>query len=350
MSEIVNPHDRFCKDLFARPEVAADFLAHYLPPEVAAALDLRTLELVKDSFIDPELQPHFSDLLYRAQLKRGGPAFIYVLFEHKSAPDVWAAFQLLRYEVRIWEPLVRQQVKQLPPIFPLVLYHGRRRWRVKRNFSALVALADEDALRKYVPEFEYHLFDLSAYSDAEIKGVAFLQAGLLLMKHIFSQGLALRLADILAILPLPEQSAIEYLATIARYLSAATWPVTETDFGEAIKKAFPKKAGGIMPVIGETWIQKGRQEGRQEGLQEGTAALTLRLLQRRIGVVDDQTQERIRALSCEQLGELGEALLDFTSPDDLTQWLREHTRNGSAASTQRRSQKSRKTRKRRSKG
>jgi predicted transposase/invertase (TIGR01784 family) len=97
MSEIANPHDRFFKDLFTRPDVAADFLANYLPSDVAAELDLTAPELVKDSFVDAELQQHFSDLLYQVRLKRGGEAYAYVLFEHKSAPDAWVAFQVLRY-------------------------------------------------------------------------------------------------------------------------------------------------------------------------------------------------------------------------------------------------------------
>ncbi len=63
MSEIANPHDSFFKDLLARPEVATDFLANYLPPEVAAELDVTAPELAKDSFVDAELQPHLSDLL-----------------------------------------------------------------------------------------------------------------------------------------------------------------------------------------------------------------------------------------------------------------------------------------------
>jgi len=70
MSEIANPHDSFFKDLLARPETAADFLANYLPPEAAAELDLTLPELVKDSFADPALQQHLSDLLFRVWLKR----------------------------------------------------------------------------------------------------------------------------------------------------------------------------------------------------------------------------------------------------------------------------------------
>jgi hypothetical protein len=44
MSEISKPHDRSFKATFGRTDVAADFLVHYLPPEVAAALDLSRLE------------------------------------------------------------------------------------------------------------------------------------------------------------------------------------------------------------------------------------------------------------------------------------------------------------------
>lgn len=40
MADLSNPHDLFFKDMVSRPEVAADFLATYLPPEVAALLDL----------------------------------------------------------------------------------------------------------------------------------------------------------------------------------------------------------------------------------------------------------------------------------------------------------------------
>jgi predicted transposase/invertase (TIGR01784 family) len=72
MSELTNPHDRFFKELFARPETAAEFLSSYLPLKIAGVLDLTALEPVRDSFVDAELQEHLSDLLYRVRLKQGG--------------------------------------------------------------------------------------------------------------------------------------------------------------------------------------------------------------------------------------------------------------------------------------
>ena len=326
MSELANPHDSFFKDLLARPEMAADFLAHYLPPEVAAELDVTVPELVKDSFIDAELQPHFSDLLYRVRLKRGGAAYVYVLFEHKSAPDAWVGFQLFRYQARIWEPLVRQKVKKLPPIFPLVLFHGRTHWRAARNFGALIEWREAKALRRYVPEFEYYLIDLSAFSDAEIKGAVFLRVGLLLLKHIFSRRLWSQLPLILGLLPVPDESALEYIQTIMTYVAAVTGQVTENRYKEIMVKAFPAMKETMMQTFNERWIKQGRQEG--------SLVITLRQLQRRLGALEAETEARIRALSFEQIEQLGEALLDFNTPDDLAAWLREHALNGSPLSAQ----------------
>lgn len=70
---------------------------------------------------------------------------------------------------------------------------------------------------------------------------------------------------------------------------------------------------------------KGRAEGRAEGRVEGEALLVMRLLRRRIGEVNADLESRIRALSLTQLETLGEALLDFTQPEDLVNWLAEQT-------------------------
>ena len=107
-----NPHDRFFKELFSRLEVAQDFVRHYLPTEIVALLDVTTLDIVKDSFIDPELQEHFSDLLYQVTLQTGHEAYIYLLFEHKSYSDAKIALQLLRYMINIWDHLQRQNSRR----------------------------------------------------------------------------------------------------------------------------------------------------------------------------------------------------------------------------------------------
>jgi predicted transposase/invertase (TIGR01784 family) len=73
-------------------------------------------------------------------------------------------------------------------------------------------------------------------------------------------------------------------------------------------------------------VIKGRREGRQEGRIEGQIELILRQLVRRTGEILPEIQTRIQQLSPEQLDDLGEVLLDFTSQEDLVAWLESASR------------------------
>ncbi len=67
-----------------------------------------------------------------------------------------------------------------------------------------------------------------------------------------------------------------------------------------------------------------REEALQEGRQEEGATLVLRQLARRLGQITPEVREQIQQLPLAQLEELGEALLDFDSMQDLTAWLQTH--------------------------
>lgn len=71
----------------------------------------------------------------------------------------------------------------------------------------------------------------------------------------------------------------------------------------------------------EPLYQRDREQAKEEGRQKGEQDLILRLLNRRIGEIDASLIERIKGLSIEQLENLGEALLDFSSVADLETWL-----------------------------
>ena len=72
-------------------------------------------------------------------------------------------------------------------------------------------------------------------------------------------------------------------------------------------------------------IQAAKQEGEiigeERGRQAGESELVIRLLNRRVGGLSSELQVQVKALSLLRLGELGEALLDFTSIADLESWL-----------------------------
>ena len=63
------------------------------------------------------------------------------------------------------------------------------------------------------------------------------------------------------------------------------------------------------------------QRDREQAVQSGEQRLIIRQLNRRIGEINASLIERIKGLSIEQLENLGEALLDFSSVADLENWL-----------------------------
>lgn len=85
----------------------------------------------------------------------------------------------------------------------------------------------------------------------------------------------------------------------------------------------------IYQDILERGIQKGEVRGFQKGELRGLQheqSLLLRMLERRLGKVPRTARKQILQLDFEQLGELGIALLDFTTAKELTTWLKQQTR------------------------
>ena len=70
--------------------------------------------------------------------------YLYVLVEHKSQPEHWTTFQLLRYMLAVWSDVLRREgpeAQRLPPILPVVFHQGAREWNSPRTFEALIESA-----------------------------------------------------------------------------------------------------------------------------------------------------------------------------------------------------------------
>ncbi len=208
---VQNPHDRFFRDSFGRPEIARNYLEEYLPSDVRSLLDLEHLVLQDGSFIDETMQEHQTDLLYEVRLTTGDKAYVYFLFEHKSYPAPLVSLQLLRYMVRCWERQAKEN-NALSPIIPLIIYHGEKAWPVPTDFLAL--LNAPEGLRPYQPDFCYHLTDFSYLSDETIRGKIWLRA-------IFNPQLRNDLDDLVALIfrLSQQQTGLEYIRTNLYYLS-----------------------------------------------------------------------------------------------------------------------------------
>lgn len=292
MSDITNPHDKFFKETFTRLELARDFFANYLPETVTAVLDLDTLALKSGSFIDPDLQTQFADLLYQVSLYNESEAYLYILLEHKSYPDPQTVFQLLRYLVRIWERDSREG-STLRPIIPIVVYHGQERWRVAEDFAGL--FSGPEVLLPYWPSFRYQLQDLSALSDEEVRGQAQLQAALLVLKYIFDPAMHGRFREIIGLFTdlAQTQTALEYLQTVLYYISQASTHLPLEEMVIIVQEVLADKGSATMQTIADHWIEQGVEQGQMRVLHD----IILELIHIRFGGTDEEMVERINALS-----------------------------------------------------
>jgi hypothetical protein len=107
----------------------------------------------------------------------------------------------------------------LPPIIPLVIYHGTRSWSAGESFSHILP-CEHEALRSYTPDFRFLLYDLSKYSDEEIRGEVLVRVSMLTLKYILRKDLREKLGSILQLWNelAGKRSGIDYLKVLLCYL------------------------------------------------------------------------------------------------------------------------------------
>jgi predicted transposase/invertase (TIGR01784 family) len=245
-------HNNFFDAFFDEKEVAESFLKEYLPAEITRDLDFTTLQIDKESFVDKKLLKHLSDTLYHIRYKQD-PAYVYFLFEHKSRlkkkKKKLTPFQLLKYLVHIWDRHLRRhkEVENLPPIIPIVIYHGETEWEVSTDFLSLFDVPG--CIEKYIPNFRFELFDISHMPDEHIKGAVLLRMLFLTFKYIFNPELLHKLDDIFRLLmDLDRTRGTEYLEVLLRYLSSSAEHVSMEELRETVDEFF-EKGGDFMPTI-----------------------------------------------------------------------------------------------------
>ncbi|AFZ05292.1 hypothetical protein Osc7112_0702 [Oscillatoria nigro-viridis PCC 7112] len=118
--------------------------------------------------------------------------------------------------------------------------------------------------------------------------------------------------------------SIEEINTALGIANRANLTLDELNDVDKREMFIQDQIGSVMKGI-EIGIQQGIERGIQQGIErgkiEGEIGLIMRQIVRRVGDVTEEVQTRIQGLSAEQLDDLGEALLDFRSQEDLIAWL-----------------------------
>ncbi len=180
-------HDQFIRAILSDKSVATDYFQAYLPPAISHRLDFSTLTYQPDSYLSEELQKTMADIVYTCQKKDGaGHIKVSLLIEHKSYPNKHTPIQIGGY---IFSALQKQVAngEALSIVIPILLYHGRGKWRYRTLAQLFKNLEPE--WKQYVPDFSYIYNNLGEVTDAAVEAMnnRFLAASLLAIKHAFEK-------------------------------------------------------------------------------------------------------------------------------------------------------------------
>lgn len=166
-----HPHDKYVRFVLQSRHIAIELIKYALPSHLFENIDMNSVELSEDTFIDEKLRGHYSDICYSASTLQGEPLRISIIFEHKSnLPDTPVREQLLRYISGAWAKDLKQN-RRLSLIIPILVYHGEAPIEKETN-ETLFPDAPVDLL-PFVPAFDYVLLDIARIPDHIIEALEF---------------------------------------------------------------------------------------------------------------------------------------------------------------------------------
>ena len=253
-------HDGLFRAAFENAELVESFTRENLPAEITKKLDFSSMEQDKDTFIDQHLTRCYADVLYYIHFK-DKPAYLYFLYEHKSSEPDFPGLQLLKNMTFIWDKhLVKyKESKKLPPIIPMVVYHGEYAWKAGKNFISMFDMPA--SLEKYIPAFQYELYDISHMPEEKIKGEVKLRIILMALRYIFQPEIMSRLKNIFQLFRELSGKADfnRYLELLLIYLGSNIKNVKAGQLRDAVNEVL--KEGGAMV---NTIFQQIREESEEK--------------------------------------------------------------------------------------
>src|SRR5690554_4250725 len=126
-------------------------------------------------------------------------------------------------------------------------------------------------MEKYLPQFEYLLFDIPRMGDEQIGGDALLKSLLVVRKYIQQRDpreKAAKIATAFRELKGKRSDIEEIPHTVLLYLYQTIKAEDQVQVKQEFERTL-REGEEIMPTLAEYYIQQGKEEGIQIGLQKG---------------------------------------------------------------------------------
>jgi predicted transposase/invertase (TIGR01784 family) len=290
----VSPHDAFFKLSMQNVDIARGLLKWHLPASVQKSVNFKTLEQVKESFIDAQLHATSADVVYRG-LDCKGRRYYYFLLEHQSSVDHDMSLRILDYTLRIQQYHKRKHPDQkLPLVYPLIFYNGAQPYNGSTDYFSLYG--DQRRVAMLLVKKPIKLINLADISDDDMKDRGLVGTMHFIMKarkNTNTEEFHERLVDIIE----KTEGVYEYSEHVVNY-------VLKTLEASGINRFIKRLQARGSSQLGEkvmTFAQELMQQGIQEGVIQTKTTIAIKLYREGvsealIATVTGLTEENLRTL------------------------------------------------------
>ena len=332
MRTIMADHDHSYKQLFSNPELVRDLLQGFVHEDWVTKLDLTTLERVNGSYVSDDLREREDDIIWKVRFGSNW-IYVYLLIEFQSTVDKYMALRIMTYLGLLYQDLQKTDnlppEGKLPPVLPLVLYNGKKRWKSAKNITELIQNITGD-LAKYQPACQYLLLEENQFSTKDLPAHNLVSAIFELEKSQYPEDIREVVKNLVEWLKSPEQTSIRRAFTvwIHRVLLPARLPgqeipeandllEVENMLAERVKEWTQEwKEEGLQKGIQEG-IQEGIQKGMQKGMQKAYATMLWSQLEEKFGTLSKEFKTKINQADDKQLLEWSKRILTASSLGDI---------------------------------
>ena len=294
------PHDPAFKAICSHPRMIADALRGYavkpngpLDPRTVAALDFCSLQKLPAEWVREDFHKRLGDQVWGVRFRwardwddPGGYLLLLVEFQSQQRRNM--PLRMAGYAAQLYEELEVLRVvrpgESRPPIFPMLIHNGPRRWTAPTKLSDMVALPPplpaavrpEDAqaarvaandLREFQLNYGCWLLDFDRYREDDPDA----DNGMSLLIGVDSAANPARLARPLKLLrDLPERElAGKILDWGLRRLGVDEETAEEMKRMANVEERFYSQLDVRVREWTQQWLAEGREEGRTEGIETG---------------------------------------------------------------------------------
>jgi hypothetical protein len=236
--------------------------------------------------------------------------------------------RFMEYESLFYQTILAGQPaaawRNLPLVFPLLMYTGGEPWNVATEVGSLFGDLPPSA-EIYRPQLRYRLVEESRYSREELASIDSPVADLFRIET--SQDWSEVRASVHRLRRTVPPTEISLRQAFETWLGKVILPRFGLSEDEASASLTLEEMENMLAESIDRWNREIREEGREEGIQEGLqkgrqegeSRLLLRLLRLKFGSLEPEIEERVRSADADRLLVWGERVLTAEELRDVFQ-------------------------------